>query len=161
MCGENSVSVVETVSGSGNDAFGVTPTKLLFVVYEDGSIGTSHSETRRLAKLPGNARYVNAMFQKARISYDEGDNLPSWYGKLQPKTEAALLALEKKMEVAGKAYARKVATAHRVHDKALIAASKLTTAKARAAAEKKANAAFEASKKAAFATIAKLGGIAQ
>jgi hypothetical protein len=158
MCGTNSIEAVEPKAKKGEKGFVVTVAKLLFVVGEDGQIGTSHSEIRSLGKI-GGARYTNLNAVKGGFKYENG--VADWYVSLQGKTEAALANAIKKMAVSGPAYAKKVAVARRLLNKSIEASLKLKGVKAQKAAQTKANATFNASKKAAFATIAKLGGIAR
>ena len=161
MCGQDSFEAVESKKTvkKGGKSFVVTVAKILFLVGEDGKIGESHSQIRSTAKLRAGTRYTNINAVGTGFKYENG--LDDWYVTLQGKTEAALASIMKAMSVSGPAYAKKIAVARRVMDKAMTAASKLTTSKARNAAENKAIKTFEASKKSAFATISKLGGLQQ
>ena len=162
MCGPDSVEVVEkkvTRKTPAGLPIVVTATKIAFLVGEDGKIGESHSAIRSAAKIQSNHRYVNVNGKNGKFVYE--NEIPAWYEKLQVATEKKLANMFKKMAVSGPAYAKRVAAAQKVFDKALVAARALKTDKARAAAENKALKVFQASKKTAFAAIAKLGGIAQ
>jgi hypothetical protein len=164
MCGPNSVSAVQVEkkvapkkTAPAGPAVTVTATKFIFMVSEGGLIGTSHSATRTAAKFTGKS-FVNVNLRGSELVYENG--IQPFYAKNQAKNEKALLALYKKIAVSGPAYAKKVAVARRILDKANVAALELK-GKAQTAATKKAEATFAASKKAAFATLAKLGGIAE
>jgi hypothetical protein len=131
--------------------------KLLFTIDELGVVSTSHSAVRTAAKLRKDAKYVNVNFAEGQVNYEKG--IPAWYEKIQPKMEKLIVSTFKKVEKSAPAYAKRMTTLHHIHDKAIVAANKQNTAKLRKSAMSKAEKAFATSKKAAFATLAKLGAL--
>jgi hypothetical protein len=165
------VASVPTDEGA---AFSVTKAKLIFVVDEHGNIGQHHSDI----PVDGKVKAFDAR-PRGDGSYEYEDGTPSWYGKkAKAATETLIAETVAAMNKLGPAYAKKVAllnknldaktaTASKVHDTALAAADKAYKAAVATADKKEASAnaaaqkAFNTAKTAAFAPIAKLGGIAK
>jgi hypothetical protein len=85
MCGTGSIEVVFGVTN------GKAGTKVLFLMDNDGNIGTSHSAIRTAYKLGKDRKMVNVNFVDGECKYEKG--IPSWYGKFQKATEKQIATL--------------------------------------------------------------------
>jgi hypothetical protein len=118
--------------------------KVLFLLDKYGEIGTSHSAIRTAAHIADKRRFLNMNFDNGEFRYENG--IPSWYAKYQKGVEASVRQLVK---TAIPAYLKKVGAAQAAHEKAILAAVS------------KADKAWAAAEKSAFAPLAKLGAIQQ